>query len=164
MAANYRVKVYKDYFDFSAAHFITLGGKCETLHGHNYRVEATLSGKLGQDQFLYNFSSLKPIVRSECRKLDHCMLLAANNPLLSYRLDGQNIEVQFGKRRYLFPSEEVVMLPIENTTAEQLAAYLLKQIRHELILQNQPETLLLHSIEIGVEEQPGQIAYYSEDW
>jgi 6-pyruvoyl tetrahydropterin synthase/QueD family protein len=162
--SSFRVSVYKQYFDFSAAHFITYSGRCETLHGHNYRVEVSLAGENGPDAFLYNFSDLKPLVREECNKLDHMMLLAGKNPLIKYLERGDELEVTFEKRRYVFPTNEVVMLPIENTTAESLAFYLLQRIREGLTKQNRPELAGLHRIEVMVEEQPGQAAYYAEEF
>src|SRR4051794_40922002 len=115
MPQNYRVRVYKENFDFSAGHFITFGGLCETLHGHNYRVEVQLVGENGPDRFVYNFSDLKPLVRQECSLLDHRMLLATKNPLLQYEYSEDEVEVRFGARRYLFPRAEVALLPVENT-------------------------------------------------
>jgi 6-pyruvoyltetrahydropterin/6-carboxytetrahydropterin synthase len=161
---GYRVRVYKENFDFSAAHFITVAGRCEHLHGHNYRVEVFLEGENGPDAFLYNFSDLKPLVRQECKALDHKMLLAQNNPLLQYNVIGQELEVRYSQRRYVFPLAEVVLLPLANTTSEELACYFLQQLRHELKLLNRPETSYLRRIEVGVEEQPGQAAYYSEEF
>ena len=162
--AKFKVRVYKEYFDFSAGHFITYGGRCETIHGHNYRVEVTLFGQNGPDGFLYNFSDLKPLVRQECDALDHMMLLAARNPHLKYTPLEDEIEVRFENRRYVFPFNEVVMLPVENTTAELLAAYLLGQIRAGLSAQARSELSTLSQVEVMVEEQPGQAAYYSEEF
>lgn len=162
--SQYRVKVYKEYFDFSAAHFVTFLGRCETIHGHNYRVEVALEGERGPDFYVYNFSDLKPLVRAACDALDHKMLLAAHNNHLEYREQGEETEVVFGKRRYLFPTPEVAMLPLENTTAELLASYLLKQLKAAITKQARPELATLRRIEVGVEEQPGQAAFYAEDW
>ncbi len=164
MTSNYRVRVYKEYFDFSAGHFITFGGQCETLHGHNYRVEVQLTGQNGPDRFVYNFSDLKPVVRQECNALDHKMLLAIKNPLLQYQQTENEVEVRFGARRYLFPLAETALLPLENTTAEELAAYLLGRIRAHLTQQQRPELSGLSHIEVGVEEKPGQMAFYSEEF
>lgn len=161
---HFRVKVYKEYFDFAAAHFITFLGRCETIHGHNYRVEVELDGQTGPDGFVYNFSDLKPLVRQLCSSLDHKMLLAAHNPHIKYKQQGEELEVTFAKRRYLFPLDEVAMLPINNTTAEELAQYLLKQLKAAIIAQNRPEQTTLTKIEVAVEEQPGQSAYYFEEW
>jgi len=163
--SKFRVSVYKQYFDFSAAHFITFGGRCEKLHGHNYRVEVSLSGENGPDAFLYNFSDLKPLVRQECDALDHRVLLANRNPQITITA-GQSrdeLEVSFGTRRYVFPQDEVILLPIENTTAEMLAFYLLGRIRQGLVEHNRPELTGLHQIEVMVEEQPGQAAFYAEE-
>lgn len=161
---NFRVRVYKQDFEFSAGHFITYGGRCEKLHGHNYRVEVALSGENGPDAFLYNFSDLKPLVRQECSALDHRMLLATENALLTFKEYPDEIEVRFETRRYLFPRSDVVLLPVENTTAELLAAYLLKRIKAGLKEQARPEYARLHQIELMVEEQPGQAAFYAEEF
>jgi 6-pyruvoyltetrahydropterin/6-carboxytetrahydropterin synthase len=162
--SNFRVSVYKQYFEFSAGHFITYGGRCETLHGHNYQVEVALFGENGSDGFLYNFSDLKPLVRQECNALDHLMLLAAHNPHLTYIESEGEVEVRFGLRRYIFPRDEVILLPIENTTAELLACYLLGRIREGLSKQARSELDKLHRIEVMVEEQPGQAAFYAEEF
>ncbi len=161
---KFKVSVYKQDFDFSAAHFITYGGRCESIHGHNYRVEITLWGENGPDAFLYNFSDLKPLVRQECKALDHRMLLATKNPLLQIKLENEEVEVRFGSRHYLFPENEVILLPIENTTAELLAFYLLGRLRKGLYEQARPELARLRRIEVMMEEQPGQAAYYAEDF
>jgi 6-pyruvoyltetrahydropterin/6-carboxytetrahydropterin synthase len=164
MTQNYRVRVYKENFDFSAGHFITFGGLCETIHGHNYRVEVQLQGENGPDRFVYNFSDLKPLVRQECGLLDHKMLLATKNPLLHYEYSEDEVEVRFGTRRYLFPRAEVALLPVENTTAEELASYLVNRLRQGLEAQQRPELKGLRYIEVGVEEQPGQMAYCGEEF
>jgi 6-pyruvoyltetrahydropterin/6-carboxytetrahydropterin synthase len=164
MSSNYRVRVYKEAFDFSAGHFITYKGECETIHGHNYRVEVQLGGEIGSDRYVYNFSDLKPVVKEECEFLDHRMLLAMRNSLIQYHQTEDEVEVRFEKRRYIFPIEEVALLPVENTTAEELAAYLAGRIRGRLAAQLRPELPNLHFLEVAVEEKPGQMAYYSERW
>ncbi|GAB1454855.1 MAG: 6-carboxytetrahydropterin synthase QueD [Spirochaetia bacterium] len=61
---------------FSAAHFLTqYHGKCERLHGHNYRVRAFASGKdLDAAGMLLDFGVLKGHLREVCEKLDHSCL------------------------------------------------------------------------------------------
>ena len=41
-----KVKVEGGNLRFSSAHFITFGGKCERLHGHNYGVLVEIEGTL----------------------------------------------------------------------------------------------------------------------
>ena len=62
--------------DFSAAHFLKdYRGKCENLHGHNYRVLAHVTGEaLGEGGMLFDFSKLKAALQAACAKLDHTNL------------------------------------------------------------------------------------------
>ena len=62
--------------DFSAAHFLRdYNGKCENLHGHNYKVYAHVKGsKLNEGGMLLDFSLLKKALRTICKSLDHTNL------------------------------------------------------------------------------------------
>lgn len=61
---------------FSAAHFLRdYHGKCENLHGHNYKVYAHVRGNtLDAGGMLLDFSILKKALRSVCSELDHTNL------------------------------------------------------------------------------------------
>jgi 6-pyruvoyltetrahydropterin/6-carboxytetrahydropterin synthase len=61
---------------FAAAHNLRdYKGKCENLHGHNYKVRVTLSGKeLDSTGLLYDFVNLKQAMQSVIRSLDHVYL------------------------------------------------------------------------------------------
>jgi 6-pyruvoyltetrahydropterin/6-carboxytetrahydropterin synthase len=58
---------------FSAAHTLkNIGGQCETLHGHNFIVEVTLSGqKLNEEGVLIDFRILKQWTDQVLESLDH---------------------------------------------------------------------------------------------
>ncbi len=58
---------------FAAAHNLrNYKGKCENLHGHNYKVRVTLAGKeLDSTGLLYDFVHLKQVIQSVIRSLDH---------------------------------------------------------------------------------------------
>lgn len=62
--------------DFAAAHFLKdYNGKCENLHGHNYKVYAHVRGyKLNEGGMLMDFSKLKNALRKVCKKMDHTNL------------------------------------------------------------------------------------------
>lgn len=61
---------------FSAAHFLRdYNGKCENLHGHNYKVFAHVRGKnLNEGGMLLDFSKLKSALKKICGTLDHTNL------------------------------------------------------------------------------------------
>lgn len=62
--------------NFAAAHFLKdYNGKCENLHGHNYKVFAHVHGKnLNEGGMLLDFSKLKNALRKTCKILDHTNL------------------------------------------------------------------------------------------
>jgi len=58
---------------FSAGHALRgYKGKCENVHGHNYRVRVTLEGpQLDSIGLLVDFTRLKQIIRDVMGRLDH---------------------------------------------------------------------------------------------
>ena len=62
--------------DFSAAHFLKdYNGKCENLHGHNYKVYAHVRGtELDRGGMLLDFTKPKKTLREVCGKIDHTNL------------------------------------------------------------------------------------------
>lgn len=62
--------------DFAAAHFLRdYHGKCENLHGHNYKVYAHVRGEtLDAGGMLLDFTQLKAALRGVCKQLDHTNL------------------------------------------------------------------------------------------
>ncbi len=69
----YQVRVEAD---FAAAHFLKhYKGKCERLHGHNYKVRAWASGPvLGEGGMLLDFGELKGALKEVLGGLDHSLL------------------------------------------------------------------------------------------
>lgn len=66
----YEVTIIKS---FSAAHLLSeIGGKCEALHGHNFKVEITAAAeKLNSAGLLIDFRFLKKILGEILEDIDH---------------------------------------------------------------------------------------------
>lgn len=64
--------VSKD-FEFSASHFLTkYHGKCERLHGHNYKLRISVAGPIGENGMVVDFVLLKKLVKEKIiDRLDH---------------------------------------------------------------------------------------------
>jgi 6-pyruvoyltetrahydropterin/6-carboxytetrahydropterin synthase len=58
---------------FSSGHALRgYKGKCENVHGHNYRVQITLEGpQLDSIGLLVDFTHLKQVIREIIKRLDH---------------------------------------------------------------------------------------------
>ncbi len=65
-------EISKD-FVFSAAHQIRMhGGKCERLHGHNWRVRVhARASKLNRIGMVVDFADLQRVVAEVCARFDH---------------------------------------------------------------------------------------------
>jgi 6-pyruvoyltetrahydropterin/6-carboxytetrahydropterin synthase len=154
----FSIRVAKDYTSFASAHFATFeGDQCEPLHGHNYRVAVSLSGPLDENAFVYNFVPLKKLMRTVCDRLDHRLLLPTGNPHLAITADATSYTIRYRHKTYVIPREDVVQLPIPNTTAECFAEW----IGHELLAQLcAAGAQNLTEIAVEVEETIGQKAWW----
>ena len=160
VTANFRVTVSKDYLSFSSAHFITFSGhKCESLHGHNYRVGVTVGGQVDPEcQFVLDFALLKEILRPMVDAVDHKVLLPTASPKLELKESTDSLTVVYlGKTRFQFPRSDCALLPVSNTTAEMLAEFLATSVQTDLERRGFDH---LETLEIEVEESPGQSATY----
>ena len=157
----FKVRVTKDYTVFCAGHFVTYGGdKLEPLHGHNYRAAVVVEGELNEDNYVIDFIALKRLLREICNRLDHKMLLATNNPLLDISQNETSFTVRHHERTYVFPREDVVQLPIPNTTAERIAEWISGQIEADFHARGLTS---LTALEVEVEETFGQSAFYRKE-
>ena len=166
----YKVIVDSENLDFSAAHFISFAGKCERLHGHNYAVSVELEGELTGDRYVFDFVALKKIMRKICNALDHYFLLPERSEYFDIHKSDGEWEIRFPDpaggtrdRRYVLPAQDVLTLPVDNITAERLAEYICGQFIDALTAsatQKEVELSNLTAVTIGVQESPGQTAYY----
>ena len=155
--ATYRLRLEKEALSFSSAHFLTFNAaKCARLHGHNYRVSVTVLGVANEDGYVIDFADLKQIMSAICAELDHRVLVPSATPLVEIEPAGDDaLEVRFSGKSYRFPREEVILLPVPNTTAECLASWINGRLVEELAVELH---VSLETIEIEVEESPGQSA------
>lgn len=158
MNENYTVRVSKDYLVFCCAHFITYDGDtCERLHGHNYRATAEVEGPLDANHYVFDFIALKNFMRRITDELDHHVLLPTRSQLIHVEEIGSQVRCRFRDREWVFPREDCVLLPIENTTAELLGKWIATRLCDALLTERgfRPSV-----VKIEVEESFGQLATY----
>jgi 6-pyruvoyltetrahydropterin/6-carboxytetrahydropterin synthase len=159
--ALYSASVTKDHLVFSAAHFITFNGNiCERLHGHNWRVNVEVTGQLDENYYVYDFIALRDKTQKLVNLLDHHMLLAEFHPAICITQHPTEVEVTFESRRWIFPIEDCVILPVENTTAERIAWWISCELIGSLFPANSANPALsrLTQLKVQVEENFGQWA------
>lgn len=156
---RFRVVLQKEDFKFSAAHFTVFSpSKAEPLHGHNYRVKLEIAGEeLDGAGFLVEFHELKRHVRLACAELDERTLIPTANPFIECREEEGHVLVDFAQRRYRFPREEVLLLPVENATVELFARFLWDRLAPHL------DRKRVDWLSVAVQETDGQLCYYESD-
>jgi 6-pyruvoyltetrahydropterin/6-carboxytetrahydropterin synthase len=146
---------------FAAAHFATFAGSCEPLHGHSYEVAAEIEGPLTEDSWVVDFTLVKSALRRLCSELDHRFLLQTQSRSLQVSGSEGSWQVQTpAGAAYTFPRQDVVALPIDNSTAERLAEWLCGRLWQALI-EKGGESLLAVTVEVW--EGPGQRASFRRD-
>lgn len=156
MADTYHVRVAKAEHVFSAGHFITFGGHCERLHGHNYHVAAEVTGTLDENHLVIDFLLVRAKLLEIVKWLDHYMLLPTGHPQIHVEERGHEVTVTYSDRRWIFPNGDCRILPIPNTTAELLAAY----VGARLLIELGHATQGLNHIRLEVDECDGQVGIW----
>ncbi len=160
--ATYRVQLQKEQLVFSAAHFITFAGDiCECLHGHNYGVKAEVVGVLDENQYVVDFIAFRDSLAGIVKQLDHHMLLPTKHAMILVEEENEEVTVRFRKKRWVFPREDCMLLPIVNTTAEEIAWWMATELRAKLFPEIGPR---LSMLEVGIDENHGQWGYCRLPW
>jgi 6-pyruvoyltetrahydropterin/6-carboxytetrahydropterin synthase len=162
---SWGIEIAKEYFKFSAAHFLIFpDGSAERLHGHNYRVFVELDAGLTEHGLVIDFVTIKPVIRRLVDSLDEHWLVPGQHKELTCeaRADGV-VEVRYRERYYAAPADDVLVLPINNTSSENLATWFGHELRRELS-KDFPD-VAIERLRVAVEETSGQrgVYHYRQD-
>jgi 6-pyruvoyltetrahydropterin/6-carboxytetrahydropterin synthase len=157
---RWSIQVDKEYLKFSAAHFLIFpDGSAERLHGHNYRVYVEVEARLSRFGLVIDFQHIKPLVKALLDELDeHWIVPGEHSELACTRRDDGVCEVRYRERYSAAPSEDVLVLPINNTSAENLSAWLGRTLLARM--EERFEDVEVRSLSLAVEETPGQRGVY----
>ena len=147
----------KQNFKFSSGHFLIFDDlNAEKLHGHNYRVQVDIAVPeeidLSKTGYFVDFSEFKKVIKAQLDEWDEHVLLPAQHKDMKITKRDSNYDVHFRDRFYSFPQNEVVLLPVTNTSVEQLSRILAETFFEKFAKFN------VQKIEVSVEETPGQSA------
>ena len=158
----FSVSIGKEYLRFTAAHFIAFRGFREPLHGHTYQVKVTVSGSVEADGYVVDFLVLKKIAEEECAQLHFHTLLPRQSDCLQIQESATQVTVQCEDgTSFVFPRQDVYLLPIVHSSSEEIARYLLSRLRERL---KEARGNTIQTIEVMVEDIPGQEAVCREEF
>jgi 6-pyruvoyltetrahydropterin/6-carboxytetrahydropterin synthase len=135
------IELQKEFFDFSAGHF-TLFSKQqrENLHGHNYHVALIIRCRVCDKGLNFDYRFYKEKLREILKQLDQTTLIATRSPYSRVEEQADWVIVHFNDERIPFLKRDVTLLPITNTTVEELSRWILEALRA------QSETMPDHQI------------------
>lgn len=149
----------KQNFKFSAAHFLIFDAQsAEMLHGHNYSVKVDITGpsvsEFQNQGYFIDFSVLKKIIKELCDAWDEHVLLPELHPDMKKGISEsrRNFEVHFRDRFYSFPVNEVIWLPITNTSVENLSLLFARYLFDRI------QDMNVQKVQVYIEETAGQSA------
>jgi len=152
----FSVAIGKELLRFTAAHFIAFRGFREPLHGHTYQAQVTVSGPVGPDGYVVDFLVLKKTAEEECARLHFRTLLPHQSDCLTIEEEAEEVTVRCEDgTRFLFPRQDVILLPIVHTSSEEIARYLVARLRERL---REARGNSIQTIEVLIEDIPGQVA------
>jgi 6-pyruvoyltetrahydropterin/6-carboxytetrahydropterin synthase len=163
MPEQFEVRLRKAVHVFCAGHFITLTDDlCEPVHGHNWTVGVDVAGTPDAHGMVVDFIALRDLLGGIVARLDHRMILPAENPLLAVTTEPGptgvlETTVRFDDRRWVFPAAECVILPVRNTTAEWIARWIGHELIAALTASGRP---LPETLRVSVDECLGQAAVW----
>ncbi len=153
------IEIAKEYLHFSAAHFTVFSAtERENLHGHNFQVEATLRGRVGDDGLCFDYNVVKAKLKTLCDALDEVVLLPGRCPHLDISVDERHTLVDFHDERLQFLHRDAKVLPVRNVTVEELAHWLITGLTDD----REIAALPVNHIELRVSSGSGQWA--CADW
>jgi dihydroneopterin triphosphate aldolase (PTPS-III) / 6-pyruvoyltetrahydropterin synthase len=161
MASGFAIHVAKENLKFSAAHFIAYPGFREPLHGHNYQVGVRVEGRLNETGYVLDFGLIKKLTREIAERLDEHTIIPARSDCLRIEQNNKVVKVYYEHDEFVFPANDVALLPIAHSSAEELAHFIWNQLFSALGAGNALENI--SSIEISVAEGPGQAAIYRQE-
>lgn len=145
----------KQNFKFSAAHFLIFDEKhAERLHGHNYQVRVDITapfhGEQSEAGYFIDFNVFKKYIKARLDQWDEYVLLPGKHPDMNFKKTEKSLEVRFRDRFYVFPLNEVHLLPVTNTSVEQLSRLLAEDFYTEF------KKYGVLKVRVTVEETRGQ--------
>jgi 6-pyruvoyl-tetrahydropterin synthase len=146
-------------FTFSAAHAGLHDGEFEPMHGHSFSVMLRLHGEPDETGIVYDFTKAKDLLAAVIAPLKRRTIMPVSPPGGCCQHDGNQVVITCGTKRYSLPATDVVLLPVPNTTTEQIAAWLLGELvplldapglrRADLTLAEAPDTSATVTARLG---------------
>lgn len=148
------IHIDKESHKFSAAHFTIFSAtERERLHGHNFSVAARIVAPVDDNGLTGDYAVYKSQIRKLCDSLDEYTLIPSQSPHLRIDEDGDYYRVTHDADCLVLLKADTLLIPVRNTTVEDLSWYLLQQLLEDTSFLDAQD---IREIEVMVSSGPGQ--------
>lgn len=114
--------------EVSSMHILDLNfeSKCLRCHGHNYLFVGKVRGPLDANGMVIDYGVLKKHMKAILDDWDHKFIVPEG--YVNQGDDEDRVVVVYPQREFNLPVDDVAILPIEQTTCEQMAEYFHEQL------------------------------------
>jgi 6-pyruvoyltetrahydropterin/6-carboxytetrahydropterin synthase len=154
------IHIDKESHKFSAAHFTIFSAtERERLHGHNFSVSAKILAPVDDNGLTGDYAVYKQQLKKLCDALDEYTIIPSQSLYLTVEEEGDYFKVTHDQDVMLLLKADTLLLPLRNTTVEDLSNYLL-----ETLVEDEPFLAVqdIRQIEVMVSSGPGQTG--SSQW
>jgi len=148
------ISIDKESHKFSAAHFTIFSATDrERLHGHNFSVAAQIVAPVDANGLTGDYAVYKAQIKKLCDALDEYTLIPSQSPYLQVSEEGDYFRVQHDQDVLLLLKSDTLLIPVRNTTVEDLSHYLLDTLVEDTAFLKAQD---IREIEVLVSSGPGQ--------
>jgi len=148
------IELHKESMKFSSGHFTVFSEtKRERLHGHNYTVYAAFTTLIDDNGLSFDYRDYKEQLFSLCNELNQAFLLPENCKFLKLVEQDEYINVHFNGEKIPFLKNDVVILPVNNITVEELSNWFKLRLIED---KNKLQENHIQEILVKVASSPGQ--------
>lgn len=154
------IELFREDLHFSAGHFTIFSAtEREKMHGHNYQIHAFITTLIEHDGIRFDYRIFHEKLMRICKQLNLCFLLPSESRYLKIEEQGNYYHAYFNGEMLPFLKSDVVILPIANTTVEELSHWFIQQLIED---KNELEKHGVQALTIKVISNAGRSG--SADW
>ena len=132
-----RIELLKESFKFSSGHFTIFSAEeRENIHGHNFKAQVFFDAEIADNGMIFDYKLAKNYVQLLCDSLDEYFLVPEYSKYLKIESDDNYTYLYFAKEKIPFLKRDIKIIPVNNITVEELAAYLLNEFVNGFVKKN----------------------------
>jgi len=152
------VELQKENMKFSAGHFTIFSAtQRENMHGHNFTIHVSMTGPVDENGMIGDYGIFKKLIEELCCDWNETFLLASQSPYLDITTSDTEVCAHFNGEAIKFLPRDVTLLPIANTTVEELSRAFGQRLVNHPVFSGAAFTKLLVKCASG----PGQWGHWT---